>query len=207
MMHKDVNMKKALFKASAIAVFSTALLAGCSSKDDASASNFESVISDYYASQNNPATCVAGELDSFPYQIPRNYINVSDVSLEDKVAAVMDAGLIEQVGPNQFDLTDSGQSAFTPDKGFCFGTIEVAEVTNFTEPASNGGYTISRVNYTVEVADRPEWSESPQLVDTFSLSDDGLKTSGFLTRNDNPEKKNIVLVKTNNGWVTQHDMD
>ncbi|OWV31250.1 hypothetical protein [Halomonas campaniensis] len=200
-------MKDVLIKVSTITILSSFLIVGCSSKDDASVSNFESVIADYYAAQDTPATCVGGELDSFPYQIPRNYINISDVSLEDRIAALADAGLIEQVGPNHYGITEVGQSAFNPDEGFCFGTIKVAEVTNFTEPSSNGAYTISRVNYTIEVADRPEWSKSSQLVDTFALSDDGLITAGFLSRNDNPERKSIVLVKTNNGWVTEHDMN
>lgn len=198
-------MKNDLLTLGSTTVIVAALLTGCSG-DDASESNFESVISDYYSTQDAPATCLASELDRFPYEVPRRHINYSDVSLEDKLSAFLDAELIEKTGQSQYSLTDEGKAYFTPKKGFCFGRLEVSEVSNFTDPTSNGKYTVSRVNYTVEVADRPDWSKLPSIVNTFSLSDDGLRTSGFLSRNDNPEQKNMSLVKTNDGWVTQYDV-
>ncbi|RTR04375.1 hypothetical protein [Halomonas nitroreducens] len=188
----------------ALATVALATLAGCSSQDDASFSNFQNVLQSYYDGQSEPATCIAGTIDEFPYT--KSDISWGLGNKGEQLDALAAADLVEQVGPETYQLTETGQSAFQPDKGFCFGTVTVTEVTNFTEPSERGGFTISQVNYTVDVEERPSWSQNETLVDTFELSDSGLRTSGLMTRNDNPEQKKMILVKTNNGWVTERDM-
>lgn len=188
----------------ALATIALTALAGCSSKDDASVSNFQNVLQTYYDEQSEPATCLAGTIGEFPYTKPD--VTWGFDNAEEHLDALAAADLVEQVGPKTYELTETGQSAFQPDNGFCFGTVTVAEVTNFTEPNERGGFTISQVHYTVDVEDRPSWSQNETLVDTFALSDTGLRTTGLMSRNDNPEQKKMILVKTNNGWVTEHDM-
>lgn len=184
-----------------------AALAGCSSQDDASVSNFQSVLQSYYDGQSEPATCIAGTIDEFPYTKPDIDWGMGSASIDEKLVALMAADLIKQAGPDTYQLTETGQSGFQPDNGFCFGKLTVAEVTNFTEPSERAGFTISQVNYTVSVNERPGWSQNEALVETFNLSDGGLRTSDFLSRNDKPEQKKMILVKTNNGWVTEHEMN
>ncbi len=183
-----------------------ASLAGCSSQDDASVSNFQNVLQNYYDEQAEPATCIAHTIDEFPYTPDTSHFSWGFGNKEEQLEALTAAGLVEQPDTGTYQLTETGQSAFQPDEGFCFGKVTVAEVTNFTEPNERGGFTISQVNYTVGVAERPDWSQNETLVETFGLSESGLRASGFMSRNDNPDQKKMILVKTNNGWVTERDM-
>lgn len=188
----------------ALVTVALATLAGCSSQDDASVDNFQNVLQSYYDERAKPATCIAGTIDEFPYTKPDISWGMGDS--EEHLDALVAAELIEQAGPETYRLTETGQSAFQPENGFCFGKVTVAEVTNFTEPSERGGFTISQANYTVDVEERPSWSRNEALVEAFSLSKSGLRTSGLMTRDDNPEQKKIILVKTNNGWVTEREI-
>lgn len=181
-------------------------LAGCSSQDDASVSNFQNVLQTYYDSKDEPATCIAGMIDEFPYAPDKSRFSWGHSDKEEQLEALTAAGLIEQPKADTYQLTDTGQSAFQPDDGFCFGNITVAEVTNFTEPSERGGFTISQVNYRAGIEERPDWSRNEKLVDTFGLSESGLRSSGIISRDDNPEQKKMVLVKTNDGWITEREM-
>lgn len=189
-----------------LATIALAILTGCSSQDDASVSNFQNVLQTYYDDKAEPATCIAGTIDEFPYTHNKSGISWGSGNKEEQLEALAAAGLVEQSDTDTYQLTETGRSAFQPDNGFCFGKMTVAEVTNFTEPSERGGFTISQVNYTVSVNDRPEWSSDEAIVETFELSETGLRTSGLMSRNDTPEQKKMILVKTNNGWVTERDM-
>ncbi|PCC20593.1 hypothetical protein [Halomonas sp. JB37] len=183
-----------------------AILAGCSSQDDASVSNFQNVLQTYYDNKAEPVTCIAGTIDEFPYTANKSGISWGLGNKEEQLEALTAAGLVKQSDADTYQLTETGQSAFQPDDGFCFGKMTVAEVTNFTEPSERGGFTISQVNYTVEVEGRPDWSRNETLVDTFGLSESGLRATGLMSRDDTPEQKKMILVKTNNGWVTEREM-
>ena len=53
-----------------LATIALTTLMGCSSKDDASASNFQNVLQTYYDEQAEPATCLARTIKEFPYTKP-----------------------------------------------------------------------------------------------------------------------------------------
>lgn len=99
----------------------------------------------------------------------------------------------------EYDLTDAGRKAvrktapsrFAGDE-ICYGTAAVKEVTQFTEPASAFGMTMSSVNYTYQVKDRAPWSSDPAVVDAFP---DLRDTAGDALQG----RTDVVL--TNNGWV------
>jgi hypothetical protein len=79
--------------------------------------------------------------------------------------------------------------------GFCIGKATVNEIGQFSEPSEMFGQRISRVNYTYEVSNFPEWAKLPEVIEAIK----GLRADiGSATA---PIKKLDVLVMTNNGWV------
>lgn len=107
-----------------------------------------------------------------------------------------------------YDLTDSGRKALAkPEEGsqnafsssrnrLCYGTPEVVEVTQFTEPADAMGVSVSRVAYTYRLKDKADWSANPAMLEAFPA----LKR----TTSDTIEDK-ADLVLTNKGWVHARD--
>ncbi|WP_417510862.1 hypothetical protein [Methylophaga sp.] len=182
------------------AVFFSFAVTGCSS-DQASEKNFKNVLQNYYNSLDKPATCISAGL-KFPYENQKTLDwNIGGASLEDKLGALNDAGLIEQVS-NGYSLSSTGEKYYDGNGSFCYGSIQVTEVTNFTEPNTMRGYTVSRVNYVLNVSDRPEWSKNESLSKIFKIAESGLK-GGY----GNTEPKHaMMLIKTNKGWVTEKEM-
>lgn len=98
-----------------------------------------------------------------------------------------------------YDLTDAGRKALSKaaDGGpfgekFCYGTAEVDEVTQFTEPSPAFGATVSSAAYTYHVKDQAGWASDPTVQEAFP----SLKRA---TGDKLEGKTNLVL--TNNGWV------
>ena len=98
-----------------------------------------------------------------------------------------------------YDLTDAGRKALTkPADGgpfgnkFCYGTGQVDEVTQFTEPSPAFGATVSSASYTYHVKDQAGWAGDPTVQEAFPI----LKQA---TGDKLQGKTELVL--TNNGWV------
>ena len=98
-----------------------------------------------------------------------------------------------------YDLTDAGREALTKpvDGGsfgdkFCYGTAQVDEVTQFTEPSPAFGATVSSASYTFHVKDQASWAADPTVQEAFPI----LKQA---TGDKLQGKTDLVL--TNNGWV------
>ncbi|GLQ00078.1 hypothetical protein GCM10007891_19310 [Methylophaga thalassica] len=189
-----------LCKSFLTAIFFSFAVTGCSS-DQASEKNFKNVLQNYYNSLDKPATCISAGL-KFPYENQKTLDwNIGGASLEDKLGALNDAGLIEQAGDG-YSLSSTGEKYYDGSGSFCYGSIQVTEVTNFTEPNTMRGYTVSRVNYVLNVSDRPEWSKNENLSKIFKITESGLK-GGY----GNTEPKHaMMLIKTNKGWVTEKEM-
>ncbi|AUZ86159.1 hypothetical protein [Methylophaga nitratireducenticrescens] len=181
-------------------LFIAMAVTGCSG-DAANEANFKEVLQAYYDSQVEPATCIAAGL-KFPYEEKKTMDwNIGGTSIEDKLAALADAGLIEKAG-NNYNLSKTGEEYHDDSKGFCYGRIQVTQVTNFTEPNTMQGYTVSRVNYDLSVSDRPQWSENGKITETYNLTKAGLR-GGY----GNTEPKHaMMLIKTNKGWITEKEM-
>lgn len=99
-----------------------------------------------------------------------------------------------------YSLTPEGERALStrtsriggPTAAFCYGTPEVKEIVRFTEPADMMGATISRVEYTYQVKDRPAWTRTPALQAAFpQLVRDSAETL----------EGRAAVVLTNEGWV------
>ena len=103
-----------------------------------------------------------------------------------------------------YKFTDKGDSYLRPaelDKGafstgalqLCYGTPQVVEIVNFTEPAEAMGAKVSNVQYTYRLVDVAPWASEPALINQFE----------WLTERINSESisKDDDLVLTNNGWV------
>lgn len=107
-----------------------------------------------------------------------------------------------------YDLTDKGRQALAkPSKGatnafrssrnrLCYGTPEVVEIRQFTEPADAMGMSVSRVAYTYRLQDKADWATNHAMVEAFPV----LKR----TTGDKVEDKADVIL-TNKGWVHARD--
>lgn len=114
----------------------------------------------------------------------------------------MFSGDAKPIAVKEYDLTDAGNKAFSKgdgsrfDQKFCYGTAEVTEVTQYTEPSSALGATMSEVSYDYRIKDPAEWASDPAVLDAFPV----LKsTSGDALH----AKTSVVLM--NDGWVDGRD--
>jgi len=103
-----------------------------------------------------------------------------------------------------FKLSSEGDKYLRPDeldKGFfrtgmpqlCYGTPQVVNITNFTEPADAMGVMASNVQFTYEVIDVAPWATNSALVKQFKWLPDRLANQAIKGDED--------MVLTNNGWV------
>ena len=103
-----------------------------------------------------------------------------------------------------YKFSNKGESFLRPaslDKGafstgarqLCYGTPQIVEIVNFTEPAETMGAKVSNVQYTYRLVDVAPWASDPALTNQFE----------WLTERINSESisKDDDLVLTNNGWV------
>ncbi len=75
----------------------------------------------------------------------------------------------------------------------CYGTPQVVEIVNFTEPAEAMGAKVSNVQYTYRLVDVAPWASDPALTNQFEWLTERI-SSDSITKDDD-------LVLTNNGWV------
>ncbi len=103
-----------------------------------------------------------------------------------------------------FKVSDEGKSYLRPaefDKGFfstgtpqlCYGTPQVVEITNFTEPAEVMGVKASTVQYTYKLEDVAPWANAPIIPTRFKWMPERLSNQAI--------EKDDDMVLTNNGWV------
>lgn len=110
----------------------------------------------------------------------------------------------ETVSYVSFKFSSEGKKYLRPDeldKGFfrtgtpqlCYGTPQVVNITNFTEPADAMGVMASNVQFTYEVMDVAPWATNSSLVKQFKWLPDRLANQAIEGDED--------MVLTNNGWV------
>jgi len=75
----------------------------------------------------------------------------------------------------------------------CYGTPQVVEIVNFTEPAEAMGAKVSNVQYTYKLVDVAPWASDPALINQFEWLSERISNDS-ITKDDD-------LVLTNNGWV------
>jgi hypothetical protein len=189
-----------------------AAISGCSDPKAASENNFRKAIQEYL-DKSYPKCYVTTEL---PATIDWDISGVKNkLQALAKVGLVVESeGQVERPGfgsnkkivtAPSFNLTEEGKKYFKQNVsetmggktlgGFCIGKATVKEIGQFSEPSEMFGQRISRVNYTYEVSDFPEWAKSPEVVGAIK----DLKTD--IESTTTPIKKLDVLVMTNHGWV------
>ena len=103
-----------------------------------------------------------------------------------------------------YKFSNKGESFLRPvslDKGafstgarqLCYGTPQVVEIVNFTEPAEAMGAKVSNVQYTYRLVDVAQWASDPALTNQFEW------LSERISSDNNAKDDDLVL--TNNGWV------
>lgn len=94
-------------------------------------------------------------------------------------------------------VTEKGKPFFFQDGRFinlCYGTREVVEVTDFTEPQQILTYMASTVNYTSVMAGVEEWATDERLLEELPEMQ-----SAILDETAREDSADMVL--TDNGWV------
>jgi hypothetical protein len=103
-----------------------------------------------------------------------------------------------------YKFSDSGKAYLRPadmDKGtfstgarqLCYGTPEVVQIINFTEPADAMGAIVSNVQYTYRLVDVAPWASDPAVTNKFEWLPERISSDGIAKDDD--------LVLTNNGWA------
>ena len=196
------------------------ILSGCSDPKKANESNFSKAIDAYFTEEkaciNAPTGGVkpAGQDDKttdfslyvmekpmFSFGNGAEYIDalvtVGLLKMKTGTVSVEGFGGKKDTAVKIYELTDAGTKAFSkPDpeaRGkFCYGTPQVDEVTQFTEPAAMFGMTVSQVNFTYHIENQADWANSPVLQKAYPnlKKNVGKSLTGKAT-----------LLLTNNGWV------
>lgn len=196
-----------------IAIMLTFILsAGCSNPKDANEANFTEAINAYL--NESPLFL---RTDQFPKEFDmrhKDYYENDLKNLEEWVAiGFLSKKEEKKEVPKQrlslrnemiettictYDLTELGKEIYVNDQflmGFRFGTPQVAEIINFSEPAPwPGGEIVSSVNFTYNVPVIEDWVEETSFKDHSSIKE--AKASL-----ENPVKDKANLILTNKGWM------
>ena len=176
------------------------LFAGCNKQDD-SKMNYQTAINDYYKA--HPA-CIWQDAKKFPVQAA-----TSDDAKTEGFDALTDAGLLTRTTAekkvfiiaskqvNNYDLSDQGRSAWTPDTtqpgygNFCFGHRAVDAVDSFVSGVNGSGLKTAQVNYHYSFADVPAWARSQEVQTAFS-------SVGAALAHSQPGQDSLVM--NGNNW-------
>jgi hypothetical protein len=127
----------------------------------------------------------------------RNYDALTDAGLLIRSSAEKTRFLVGSKQVNQYDLSDKGRPAWTPDPNrpgygnFCFGHFNVTAINHATpnDPSNPTQYT---VNYSYEVEGLPDWVRTPESMRTFPK----------FAADTSIQSATATLVKgTNGGWA------
>ena len=196
-------------------------VSACSNPRTASEANFKAAIQGYFASAKQ--ACLDFPMD-FPQDRMEGYYDFEDRSrLFDELVAV---GFLRSepvqkhvrknlfsftfpgrkpemktISGKRYSITEAGMVAGGPSPGaigasFCYGSYEVRDVTNFTEPAVALGKTISTVSYTFAAEDIADWARNSEL-----LRGEFPRLVRDLKSLEEPINDEAVLILTRNGWV------
>ena len=90
--------------------------------------------------------------------------------------------------------TELDAGAFsTGARQLCYGTPQVVEIINFTEPVQAMGAKVSNVQYTYRLVDVAAWASDPAIINQFEWMSDRISNLSISKDDD--------LVLTNNGWA------
>lgn len=177
------------------------LSAGCRRTNTVDKSALQSAINGYYGA-NTRQECVWRSAVKFPAQADtsndeqtKGFDALTDAGLLTRQSAEKKRFLIGSKQVNNYDLSDNGRTAWTPDQtqpgygNFCFGHREVTSVDSYT-PADNPDASQYSVTYHYDIAGVPDWAKSTEMQTAFpKIASD---TSGQQTAT-------VTVVKTSTG--------
>jgi hypothetical protein len=186
----------------ALAFVLTGLLAwatGCKKQIDQA--EFKSVINQSFAGRHE---CVWPEPIKLPAQVDtskdektRDFDALTDAGLFIRGSAEKKRFLVGSKQVSNYDLSDKGRPAWTPDPNqpgygnFCFGKFNVTAIDNAT-PNDLSNPTQYTVNYHYEVEGIPAWASTPESMRAFPK----------IAADTSIQSATATLVKgTNGGWA------
>ncbi|WP_263377102.1 hypothetical protein [Granulicella aggregans] len=188
---------------------------GCDKKV-ANSSNLEKGLNHYLTAQQQCPNTHAADFPTQPIVARTDYDAYAKVGLVSKVPSALDGN-----GQPRFiyDLTSKGKD--TQYKGkilsgnetpriFCFGTLKVDKILNFTDPAPNQGVSETHVYYTTKLVDTPDWLADPDIQGVFrnfptimEVNRRKIRASQGLPDNS---KMEAAMGLTAEGWRVPQDM-
>jgi len=178
----------------------TLVFAGCDRKDD-SKMNYQTPINDYYKA--HPA-CIWQDAKKFPVQAATSddaktegFDALTDTGLLTRTTAEKKVFIIASKQVNNYDLSDQGRSAWTPDTSqpgygnFCFGHRAVDAIDSFIAGVNGSGLKTAEVNYHYSFADVPAWAKSQEVQTAFS-------SVGAALAHSQPGQDSLVM--NGNNW-------
>ena len=198
-----------------------ALLSACEDGPKAAnKANFEKALNDYYAQIKQCVNIGSAANSDGIIQEFRTDGSVQDKQLP-LYNGLVSLGLLEAVTYQKdtknfsgqvtgsadwvgYKFSNKGESFLRPvslDKGafstgarqLCYGTPQVVEIVNFTEPAEAMGAKVSNVQYTYRLVDVAPWANDQALINQFEWLSERINSESI--------NKDDDLVLTNNGWV------
>ena len=165
-----------------LALFTTAC-----SKTGNSDMNYKAAINDHFKAA--PA-CIWPETKKLPAQAATSddaktegYDALTQAGLLVRTTAEKKVFIIASKQVNNYDLSDSGKTNWTPDPNqpgygnFCYGTREVTSIDNSTLGTNASGAKTAVVNYHYKIANVPAWANSPGMTTAFPSIEAALNSS------------------------------
>ena len=174
---------------------------GCRKTNFVDKMAFKSAINNYYTGHQD---CLWSSPVKFPvqadtsnYEQTKGYDALTDAGFLVRKAAEKKRFLIGSKQVNDYDVSDKGRAAWTPDPSqpgygnFCFGHREVTSVGTFTTATNPNGVNTATVNYSYDQTGVPDWAKSAETQTAFPNVQAALAGSQTATS---------TLVQTQNGW-------
>jgi hypothetical protein len=164
-----------------------ALLTNACNKTDNSDMNYKAAINDHFKAA--PA-CIWSQAKKLPAQAAtsddaqtQGYDALTQAGLLVRTTAEKKVFIVASKQVNNYDLSDSGRSTWTPDPtqpgygNFCYGTRDVTSIDNSTVAENPSGGKTAVVDYHYKIENIPTWANSPGMKTAFPAIDTALNTT------------------------------
>ncbi|WP_158749288.1 hypothetical protein [Acidobacterium sp. S8] len=189
------------FTAGAAVLVLVAASSGCKSNTAPDTSNYKAAINTYYAAH---PSCVWQSPVKFPAQADtsndqqtKGFDALTDAGLLTRAAQEKKRFLIGSKQVNNYDISDTGRSTWTPDQtqpgygNFCYGHREVTSIDSVTPGANQNGSNTATVNYHYDLTGVPDWAKSQEMQTAFP----NVQTDMAM-----PKTATANLIQTQAGW-------
>lgn len=212
------KMIKTIHYSNLIAI--AACLTACSGSDPKAANeaNFEASLEAYYTDLRECTSIGKKPDEDGVIALEKRSLRKQSRNLA-ALEALTEAGLLEAIEisvdtrnfsgrrtgkqpATQYRLTDAALPFLRPEEfqrgfaantvEFCYGRRDVTSIDNFTTPATARGAMITRVTYSYEIVDIPEWAQTDSTRAAIPEIDKALSAQSLDDKDD--------LVLTNTGW-------